>query len=134
MTDSLRLELVAAVVGAYVAHNRVPVGELPALVNTVHQALQAAPAPENAEPAAATLKPAVPVKKSVQAGHITCLECGKTLAMLKRHLRTDHGLTPDEYRAKWTLPSDYPMVAPDYAAERSKLALSIGLGRKRGNS
>ena len=74
------------------------------------------------------------MKKSVQAGHITCLECGKTLAMLKRHLRTDHGLTPDEYRAKWTLPSDYPMVAPDYAAERSKLALSIGLGRKRGNS
>ena len=134
MTDSLRLELVAAVVGAYVAHNRVPVGELPALVNTVHQALQAAPAPENAEPAAATLKPAVPVKKSVQAGHITCLECGKTLAMLKRHLRTDHGLTPDEYRAKWNLQSDYPMVAPDYAAERSKLALSIGLGRKRGDS
>ncbi len=134
MTDSLRLELVAAVVGAYVAHNRVPVDELPALVNTVHQAFQAAPAPENAEPVAAALKPAVPVKKSVQAGHIVCLECGKTLAMLKRHLRTDHGLAPDEYRAKWNLPSDYPMVAPDYAAERSKLALSIGLGRKRGDS
>ncbi len=136
MTDSALsgawlLELVAEVIAAYVAHNRVPVGDLPALVDTVYQALQATPTPETAEPAAAALKPAVPVKKSVQGEHIACLECGRTLAMLKRHLRSDHGLAPDEYRAKWNLASDYPMVAPDYAAERSKLALSIGLGRRR---
>ena len=134
MTDPRHLDLVAAIVGAYVAHNRVPVADLSALINTVHQALQAAPAPENGEPIATALKPAVAVKKSVQPGHIICLDCGKTLAMLKRHLRSDHGLSPDDYRSKWSLPTNYPMVAPDYAAKRSKLALSIGLGRKRGGN
>ncbi|MDR3440561.1 MucR family transcriptional regulator, partial [Telmatospirillum sp.] len=74
--------------------------------------------------------PAVSIRKSVRPDAITCLECGKELSMLKRHIATDHGLSPAEYRAKWSLPSDYPMTAPDYAARRSELALKIGLGRK----
>ena len=136
MTDSspsgLRLlELVAEVVAAYVAHNRVPVAELPALVTTIHQELQGAPAPKNAEPVATAQRPAVPVKKSVLPEHIVCLECGRTMPMLKRHLRSEHESTPDAYRAKWNLPETYPLVAPDYSAKRSKLAHAIGLGRKR---
>ena len=136
MTDSSPahtslLALVSKIVAAYVAHNRVQVADLPALITTVHQELQAAPGPNNDEPVETAQKPAVPVKKSVRPDHIVCLECGRTLAMLKRHLRADHELTPDGYRSKWNLPSDYPMVAPDYAAERSKLALTIGLGRRR---
>ena len=135
MTDSspsnIRLlELVAEVVAAYVAHSRVPVAELPALVTTIHQELRGAPAPKNAEPVETAQRPAVAVKKSVQPEHIICLECGRTMAMLKRHLRTDHELTPDAYRTKWNLPEEYPMVAPDYSAARSKLAHSIGLGRR----
>ena len=135
MTDSSPaqaslLALVSEIVSAYVAHNRVPVADLPALVNTVHHALLAAPTPENAEPVAATQKPAVSVRKSVQPEHIFCLECGRAMITLKRHLRTDHELTPDAYRTKWNLPDDYPMVAPDYAAKRSKLAHAAGLGRR----
>ena len=125
------LALVSEIVGAYVAHNRVPVAELPALVTTVHQGLQAAPAPKSGEPAEIAQKPAVAVKKSVRADQITCLECGKAMKMLKRHLNSDHGLTPTEYRAKWNLPSDYPMTAPDYAKARSTMALKIGLGRSK---
>ena len=136
MTDSSPaqthlLALVSEIVAAYVAHNRVPVADLPALVTVVHQGLHAAPGPRNDEPVATSQTPAVPVKKSVRPDHIVCLECGRSMSMLKRHLRTDHQLTPDGYRSKWNLPSDYPMVAPDYAAERSKLALTIGLGRRR---
>ncbi len=139
MTDStpakaVLLELVTKVVAAYVAHSRVPVAELPALVNTVHQALQATPTPENAEPVALAQKPAVSVRKSVQPEHIVCLECGRTMAMLKRHLRADHELTPDAYRSKWNLPEEYPLVAPNYAEKRSKLAHASGLGRKRASA
>ena len=107
------------------------VAELPALVTTVHQGLQAAPGPKNDEPVETAQKPAVAVKKSVRADQITCLECGKAMKMLKRHLNSDHGLTPTEYRAKWNLPSDYPMTAPDYAKARSTMALKIGLGRSK---
>ena len=136
MTDSSPaqaslLALVSEIVGAYVAHNRVPVAELPALVTTVHQGLQAAPGPKNDDPVETAQKPAVAVKKSVRADQITCLECGKAMKMLKRHLGSDHGLTPTEYRAKWNLPSDYPMTAPDYAKARSTMALKIGLGRSK---
>ena len=136
MTDSSPaqaslLALVSEIVGAYVAHNRVPVADLPALVTTVHQGLQAAPGPKNDEPVETAQKPAVAVKKSVRPDSIQCLECGKAKKMLKRHLDSDHGLTPTEYRAKWNLPSDYPMTAPDYAKARSTMALKIGLGRSK---
>lgn len=136
MTDSSPaatrlLEQVTAVVAAYVAHNRVPVAELPALVTLVHRELGAAPAPQQAGPVATTSQaPAVAVKKSVRPGHIVCLECAKPMSMLKRHLRSHHGLTPDEYRVKWNLPADYPIVAPDYAAERSRQAFARGFGRR----
>ncbi|KUM27532.1 MucR family transcriptional regulator [Mesorhizobium loti] len=127
-TDAL-IELTADVVSAYVSNNPVPVGELPALIGQVHAALKgvtAGPAPE--KPAA--LNPAVPIRKSVTPDYIISLEDGKKFKSLKRHLSTHYGLTPDEYRAKWGLPSDYPMVAPNYAAARSALAKTMGLGRK----
>ena len=135
MTDSSPaqaslLALVSEIVAAYVAHNRVPVADLPALVTTVHQEVQAAPCPKNDEPVATAQKPAVAVKKSVRPDSIQCLECGKAMKMLKRHLTSDHGLTPTEYRAKWNLPDEYPMTAPDYSTARSKLAHAAGLGRR----
>ena len=134
MTDSspaqaALLALVSEIVAAYVAHNRVSVADLPSLVATVHLSLRAAPTPENAEANATPLKPAVSIKKSVQPESIACLECGTGFKMLKRHLLTDHKLTPDDYRAKWTLPKEYPLVAPNYAKTRSELAVKIGLGR-----
>lgn len=121
--------LTADVISAYVSNNPVPVAELPGLIAKVHSALQrqtAAPAQEASEPQ----KPAVPIKKSVTPDYIICLEDGKQFKSLKRHLSTHYGLSPDEYRAKWNLPTDYPMVAPSYAASRSALAKSMGLGRK----
>lgn len=123
------IELTADVVSAYVSNNPIPVAELPSLISNVHSALQqqtAAPAEEASEPQ----KPAVPIKKSVTPDYIICLEDGKQFKSLKRHLSTHHGLTPDEYRAKWGLPADYPMVAQNYSASRSALAKSMGLGRK----
>jgi predicted transcriptional regulator len=123
------IELTADVVSAYVSNNPVPLAELPSLISNVHSALQqqtAAPAQEASE----LQKPAVPIKKSVTPDYIICLEDGKQFKSLKRHLSTHHGLSPDEYRAKWGLPADYPMVAPNYAAARSALAKSMGLGRK----
>ncbi|PBB83742.1 MucR family transcriptional regulator [Mesorhizobium sp. WSM3876] len=126
--DSL-IELTADVVSAYVSNNPVPVGDLPALIDQVHSALKSATGGVSvAEPEA--LKPAVPIKKSVMADYIICLEDGKKFKSLKRHLSTRYGLTPDEYRAKWGLAADYPMVAPNYAAARSALAKTMGLGRK----
>lgn len=123
------IDLTADVVSAYVSNNPVPVAELPSLISNVHSALQqqtAAPAQEASE----SQKPAVPIKKSVTPDYVVCLEDGKQFKSLKRHLSTHHGLTPDEYRAKWGLPADYPLVAPNYAAARSALAKSMGLGRK----
>ncbi|WP_246024336.1 MucR family transcriptional regulator [Azospirillum ramasamyi] len=125
------LEMTSAIITAYVGSNHVQVQELPDLVKAVHAALAGVSKPERRE-AEAPLTPAVPVRRSVTPDYIVCLEDGKKLKMLKRHLRSTYGMSPDEYRAKWGLPSDYPMVAPNYAESRSKLALQIGLGRSNG--
>jgi predicted transcriptional regulator len=122
--------LTGEVVAAYVENNRVDTADLPALIETVHAALlMRTTKPIEAE-RAQQLVPAVSIKKSVTTDYIVCLEDGKKFKSLKRHLRTQYDLTPDEYRAKWRLPADYPMVAPSYAAARSQLARAIGLGRK----
>ncbi|MGI4978418.1 MAG: MucR family transcriptional regulator [Janthinobacterium lividum] len=123
------LGLAARIVSSHVANNAVQAADLPELIQTVHRALLtlgAAPVAEDKP------EPAVPVRKSVFPDYIVCLEDGKKLKMLKRHLQTSYGLTPDAYRARWGLPTNYPMVAPSYAERRSALAKSIGLGRKPG--
>ena len=125
--DTSSLELVSKIVSAYVSSNSLPSGELPDLITTIHEALQN---PDQA--AASPPEPAVPIKKSVRPDYVICLEDGLKLKMLKRHLRTSYNMTPDEYRRKWGLSSDYPMTAPKYAARRSELAKIIGLGRKPG--
>lgn len=123
-------ELTADIVSAYVSKNAVRSNDLPSLISEVHQALvglrQEPKAPEPVEP----LKPAVPIKKSITPDYLISLENGQKFRSLKRHLMTSYGMTPDDYRAKWGLPADYPMVAPNYAAQRSELAKSLGLGRK----
>ncbi|GGD50743.1 transcriptional regulator [Erythrobacter arachoides] len=124
------ITLTADIVTAHVANNNVDNNALPELIQSVYGALAglgATAAPEEVRP-----EPAVSVRSSVKKDHIVCLEDGKKMKMLKRHLMTDHGMTPDEYRARWGLASDYPMVAPDYAAKRRDLAKKIGLGRKPG--
>lgn len=121
-------ELTAEIVAAYVANNSVPAGNLPELIATVHAAISGLSKPAALVAEAPT--PAVNPKRSVHADYVVCLEDGKRFKSLKRHLMTHHGLTPDEYRVKWGLPHDYPMVAPNYAAARSDLAKKMGLGRK----
>lgn len=123
------VELTAEIVSAYVSNNTVRREELAELISDVHAALVKAPT-GTAEPEPAPQEPAVSVRKSVSADFIVCLDCGKKFKSLKRHLRTDHSLTPQEYRAKWALKADYPMVAPSYAEARSALAKTMGLGRK----
>lgn len=128
--DEMLIELTADVVSAYVSNNPVPAGELPNLIADVHAALgRVGGAPEQAP--ADKQKPAVNPKKSVTDDYIICLEDGKKFKSLKRHLMTHYGLTPDQYREKWGLEPNYPMVAPSYAAARSQLAKQMGLGRKR---
>ena len=117
------------IVSAYVSHNSISTHDLPTLISSVHAALKTLGAAAPVE-AALELKPAVPIKKSVTADFIICLEDGKKFKSLKRHLMTHFQMTPDDYRTKWGLPDDYPMVAPSYAAVRSTLAKSNGLGRK----
>jgi predicted transcriptional regulator len=118
--------LTAQIIAAYVSNNAVPASDLPRVIAQVRAAFpHAAPLVPAEE-----LKPAVPVKKSVTPSHIVCLEDGKKFKSLTRHLRTHYDLTPAEYRLKWNLPKDYPMVAPEYAAKRSQLAKDMGLGRK----
>lgn len=124
------ISLAADIVAAYVINNTVPAAELPELIKSVQQALLAAAAAGVEQPKQ-ELKPAVPVRKSVTPDHIVCLEDGKKFKSLKRHLRTHYDMSPDEYRQKWGLPADYPMVAPNYAAARSALAKKMGLGQKR---
>ncbi len=124
------IELAADIVSAYVSNNSVPVGELPSLINDVHSALMKVSGSPVETPAEAP-KPAVPVKKSVTPDYIICLEDGKKFKSLKRHLRTQYNMTPEQYREKWGLPSDYPMVAPNYAKARSELAKEMGLGQQR---
>jgi len=124
------VEMTARIVSAYVSNNNVQASELPQLISDTHSAL--AQASGDAIPAKREeLKPKVPVKRSVMPDHIICLEDGKKFKSLKRHLRTHYNLTPEEYRAKWGLPHDYPMVAPNYAKARSDLAKKMGLGTKR---
>ena len=126
------LSMTAEIVSAHVAHNTVAVSDLPALISNVYSAL--ARTADTAPPAiAAKLHPAVPVRNSIKPEYLVCLEDGKKLKMLKRHLMTHFQLTPDTYRAKWGLPKDYPMVAPTYRAQRQSLAIKIGLGRRAGD-
>src|SRR3954454_16184582 len=126
------IELAADLVSAFVSNNPVPAAELPALIGTVHAALTKTANGSSQQPTEEPKKaPAVSVKKSVQPDYIVCLEDGKRFKSLKRHLRTVYDLTPEQYRAKWGLPADYPMVAPNYAAARSELAKSMGLGAQR---
>ncbi|MGA0561174.1 MucR family transcriptional regulator [Ancylobacter sp. VNQ12] len=130
-TDAtLYIELTADIVSAYVSNNAVAPGDLATLLNEVHGALHRVTKGE-IEPAPEPLKPAVPLKKSVAPDFIVCLEDGKRFKSLKRHLRTQYNLTPEQYREKWGLPADYPMVAPNYAAARSALAKEMGLGQQR---
>ena len=134
MSDSLAtsnyIELAADIVSAYVSNNSVSSGELPSLINDVHSALIKV-ANGNIEVPVEAPKPAVPVKKSVTPDYIVCLEDGKKFKSLKRHLRTQYDMTPEQYREKWGLPVDYPMVAPNYAKARSELAKEMGLGQQR---
>ena len=123
------LDWVTDIVAAYVGNNSVPADELPGLIREVHHAVLRHAHPASVKPDAP--KPAVPVKMSVHGNHLVCLECGKGLRMLRRHLRTEHSMSPEEYRQRWDLPSDYPMVAPQYAAKRSELAKEIGLGKRK---
>ncbi|HYG87903.1 MAG TPA: MucR family transcriptional regulator [Azospirillum sp.] len=122
--------LTAKVVAAYVGNNTVGVNDLSTLINSVQAAFRGL-GEEKAAPQKTEQTPAVPIKKSVTPDYIVCLEDGKKLKMLKRHLKTVYGMSPDEYRAKWSLPPEYPMVAPNYAKARSEMATKLGLGRKR---
>ena len=125
------LRMTADVVSAYLSNNLLPANQISEVIQTVHTSLNALGMVKS-ESMAEPPKPAVPVKKSVTPDYIVCLEDGKKLKMLKRHLRSTYNMTPDEYRAKWGLPVDYPMVAPNYAQQRSEFAKKIGLGRNAG--
>jgi predicted transcriptional regulator len=125
------LQMTAEVVSAYVGNNTIAEGQLPEVIRSVYNSLTSLDSVAGAD-AAPELMPAVPIKRSVTPDYIVCLEDGKKLKMLKRHLRTTYDLTPDEYRAKWGLPADYPMVAPNYAKQRSAFAKQIGLGKRTG--
>ena len=127
---SSAVSLTSEIVSAFVSNNAVALADLPTLIKTVHGALVATSAAMAAPVEPEKPVPAVSIKKSVTPDFIICLEDGKQLKMLKRHLNTTYSMTPDDYRAKWGLSADYPMVAPNYAAQRSVLAKSIGLGRK----
>ena len=124
------IDLTANIVSAYLSNNATAATEIPGLIAQVHASLMKAsggPAETSLEPA----KPAVSIKKSMTSDYLVCLEDGKKFKSLKRHLRTQYSMTPEQYRDKWNLPPDYPMVAPNYAAARSKLARDMGLGQQR---
>ena len=132
MTEEMNTELLsltADIVAAHVANNRVATNEVSDLIAQVHGALSGLAEPKKADEPEP--QPAVPVRSSIKHDYIVCLEDGKKLKMLKRYLRTNYNMTPEEYRAKWKLPRDYPMVAPAYAEQRRGLARAIGLGRKK---
>jgi predicted transcriptional regulator len=132
-SQSKYVDLTADIVSAYVTKNAVQVADLPALIASVHSALSKTAQGSMGQPHE-ELHPAVPIKKSITPDFLISLEDGKRYKSLKRHLRTSYNLTPDQYRAKWGLPSDYPMVAPNYAKARSALAKTMGLGQKRAAS
>jgi predicted transcriptional regulator len=124
------INMAADIVSAHVSHNTVAIGDLPGLIRSVHEALAKASAPAPVEGPAP--EPAVSIRASIKHDYIVCLEDGKKLKMLKRYLRTRYDMSPEDYRAKWGLPSDYPMVAPSYAEQRKELAVKMGLGKKDG--
>ena len=124
------IDLTANIVSAYVSNNPTPASELPALIGQIHAALLRVSTGRTELPLEPA-KPAVPVKKSMTADYLICLEDGKRFKSLKRHLRTQYSMTPEQYRDKWGLPPDYPMVAPNYAVARSQLAKKMGLGQQR---
>ncbi len=122
------IEMTAEIVAAYVEKNQIPVSELPGLIHSVHKALMSVSGgSETVE--VAPKEPAVPIRRSITPDHIVCLEDGRKFKSLKRHLRTKYNLSPEDYRAKWNLAKDYPMVAPNYAKARSDLAKQMGLGQ-----
>ena len=124
------LQLTSDIVSSHVSNNPVPPADLPGFIESIYRTLDLLANDVDEEPVE-ELKPAVPIKKSITPEHIICLEDGKKLKMLKRHLKTSYNMTPEEYRERWGLASDYPMVAPNYAAKRQELAKKIGLGRNR---
>ena len=128
--ESSYLQLTANIVSAYLSNNTVASAEIPNLINQVHSALLRISGGQATAPAE-PLRPAVPVKRSITADYIVCLEDGKKFKSLRRHLRTQYDMTPEQYREKWGLAADYPMVAPNYAAARSQLAKKMGLGQQR---
>jgi len=128
--ESSYIQLTANIVSAYVSNNTVTSAEIPNLISQVYSALMRVSSGQVATPAE-PLKPAVPVKRSITAEYIVCLEDGKKFKSLKRHLRTQYDMTPEQYREKWALAPEYPMVAPNYAAARSQLAKQMGLGQQR---
>ena len=125
------LRMAVEIVSAYVSNNSVAAGQVPEVIDTVYNSLNSLKGKTH-EGSSEPLKPAVSIRRSVNPDYIVCLEDGKKLKMLKRHLRASYGMTPDEYRAKWGLATDYPMVAPNYSQQRSSFAKQIGLGRKKG--
>jgi predicted transcriptional regulator len=130
MTEPDLTALTAKITAAYVANNAVAVSDIPALIYSVRSALERLG--KEPDPVVQDLKPAVPIRRSVTPDYIVCLEDGKKLKMLKRHLRTTYDMSPEQYRTKWGLPREYPMVAPNYTQTRSAMAKSLGLGRIRG--
>jgi predicted transcriptional regulator len=131
VSEGERLRMTADVVAAYLRHHPLPMEEVAGVISSVYVALRALEGQGN-ELGAESLKPAVPIRKSITPDFLVCLEDGKKLKMLKRHLRTAYNMSPGEYRHKWNLPGDYPMVAPNYALQRSAFAKKIGLGRDAG--
>ena len=129
MTETL-ITLTSDIVAAHVSNNNVEVDDVSTLISNVYSALSGLGGAAAATQAAPD--PAVSIRSSVKKDHLVCLDCGKKMKMLKRHIATEHGLTPEEYRTRWGLSADYPLVAPDYAATRRDLAVKIGLGRKPG--
>ncbi len=129
-TNENILQMAVDIASAYVGNNTLPTSQVPEVITTVYNSLRALSSDTVAQDEAP--KPAVPIKKSVTPDYLICLEDGKKMKMLKRYLRTTYGMSADEYRSKWGLPSDYPMVAPNYAKQRSEFAKQIGLGRKSG--
>jgi len=125
------VDLTANIISAYVSHNTTPASEIPALIGQVHAALVRISGGHAETIATEAARPAVAVKKSVTPDYIVCLEDGKKFKSLKRHLRAQYNMTPEQYREKWKLPPDYPMVAPNYAVARSRLAKQMGLGQQR---
>lgn len=130
MAEEEVLRMTTEVVSAYVGNNSLPASQIPDIIKTVHGSIASL---NQAIEVKEAQKPAVSIRSSIKPDYIVCLEDGKKLKMLKRHLRTTYDLTPDEYRAKWGLPADYPMVAPNYAKQRSEFAKKIGLGRRSGS-